>query len=362
VSHPDPTLLGALRLRRWVLSSWGTELPSPPVESEESWRLFLAREACAPRLKRRMRPVDVPAVLAAAADRDTQMVLALRVELNDVVALAQRLGIAPIVLKGGVALHDPARAMFARDLDLLLPLDEARTLVAAMAEAGWGSEGRGAWHHFAERARSGAPPIEIHPAGGRTNVQLDAHALARTVPHPTLPGARLLAPLDQVRHVTCHQTIQHTSHRGRLRDLFLLADALTELGAIPDPAEWEIADGERPPAAATLAMADALARSTPVSDRFAEMAAIWYQLDATATGDPQSTLQRFGGRWLFDMAAGEAAMRRRWRLMTADQFDVDHPYVVRAGRFLFFLPIFALGWFRLRRLRSGARTALDHLS
>jgi hypothetical protein len=69
--------------------------------SEGGWRLFLAREACAPRLKQRMRPGDIPPVLAAAADRDTQMVLALRVELNDLVALARRLGFSPVVLKGG---------------------------------------------------------------------------------------------------------------------------------------------------------------------------------------------------------------------------------------------------------------------
>jgi hypothetical protein len=362
VPHPDPTLLGALRLRRWVLSSWGTELPSPPEESEESWRLFLAREACAPRLKGRMHRSDVPPVLAAAADRDSQMVLALRVELHDVVALARRLGVAPIVLKGGAALHDPPRALFARDLDLLLPPEEAGQLLAAMAEAGWRSEGRGPSHHYADRARAGAPPIEIHPAGVGEEVQLGTDAVGRAIPHPALPGARLLAPADQVRHVACHQTVQHSSHRGRLRDLFLLADALTELGTAPAPLEWHLADGERAPVEATLAMADALARSTPVEDRFVEVAAIWYQLDAAATGDPLTTLQRFGGRWLFDIAAGGAAVRRRWRLMTADQLDTDHPYIVRMGRLLFVLPIFALGWFRLRRLRSGARAALDHLS
>jgi hypothetical protein len=306
-----------------------------------------------------MRPADIPPVLAAAADRDTQMVLALRVELNDLVALARRLGCSPVVLKGGAALHDPSRALFARDLDLLLPSDDARALVEAMAEAGWHSKGRGPSHHYADRARAGAPPIEIHPAGVGEEVRLDAECVARSVAHPALPGARLLAPTDQVRHVAYHQTVQHSSHRGRLRDLFLLADALTELGASPSPTEWHLEEGELAPIEATLAMADALARSTPVEDRFAEMAAIWYQLDAEASGDPLTTLQRFGGRWLFDIAAGRAAMRRRLRLTTADQLDTSHPYIVRAGRLLFLLPIIALGWLRVRRLKSGAREALS---
>jgi hypothetical protein len=165
VTHPDPTLLGALRLRRWVLSSWGAVLPAPPAEGDGSWRLFLAREACALRLKGRMAAADLPPVLAAAADEEAQILLLLRAELQEVLAVAAPLGITPVILKGGAALHDPSRAVSAKDLDLLLPDDQGRRLLAALDAAGWRSFGGGTGLHFAERVREGRPPM---PGRGRS--------------------------------------------------------------------------------------------------------------------------------------------------------------------------------------------------
>jgi len=288
---------------------------------------------------------------------ELQRILLLRLELAAVLEVATGLGLKPVILKGGAALHNPDLAVPARDLDLLLPHDEARALLAGMERAGWVPQGRGPSHHFADRVRPGGIPVEVHPAQEGSDFGLEPAVVERAVPHPAFPSARLLAPADQVRHLAYHQTIQHTSHRGRLRDLLLLADALRSMPAPPEPHRWGVSSAELEPLTTTLTLADRIARAIPGDDPTEETAALWYLLDAETTHAPRTAIGRLAARWTFDLAAGEASTARRWRLMSEDQFDTRSSLLVRSARLLVFPLVLLIATRRLSRLRSAAAHA-----
>lgn len=362
---PHPDILGALRLRRWVLSSWGAELPAPSLESDASWHLFLGREACAPRLKGRLRWADLPRVLTTAADHDTQVTLLLRAELTDLLAIAAPLGVTPVILKGGAALHDPKRAVSAKDLDLLLPDAEARRLLAALDGAGWQSVGGGTGLHFAERMREGRPPIEVHTTAAPGIAELGNDAWERSIPHPTISGLRLLAPADQIRHLAIHQSVQHASHRGRLRDLLLLSDALEgqQITQMGDHAVDQV-----------IEMASSLGRGESTLDRFPEIAAIWYGMDARAGSAPRGAWRRPLAGWVFDFAVGGSSLGERWDRAWEERLEAKSwflplrplashaPWLLRPLRSLLRLlwlpPLILLAWVLAQRERIRAMDAL----
>jgi hypothetical protein len=358
VTHPHSDPLDALRLRRWALEGLTTATASPPpAASNAGWSLFLGREACAVRLLPRV-PGPPPPPLGRKAEEELQRILLLRLELDAVLKVAAALGLRPIILKGGAALHDPARAVPARDLDLLLPYDEARALLTGMERAGWEPQGRGPAHHFADRIRPGGIPVEVHPAQAGSDFGLEPAVVDRAVPHPAYPDARLLAPADQIRHLAYHQTIQHSSHRGRLRDLLLLADALGTTSAPPEPRVWQLPRTELPPLTTTLVLAERVARMTPGDDPTEETAVLWYLLDAETTHAPRTGIGRLAARWTFDLAAGDASTTRRWRLMSQDQFDTRSSLLIRAARFLVLPFVLLIATRRLSRLRSAAAKVL----
>jgi hypothetical protein len=303
-----------------------------------------------------------------------QQVLLLRAELDAVLEVARRTEVSPIVLKGGAVLPSDSTALWAKDLDLLLARHEAQRLVEALDRAGWRRHGGGSPSHFAERVREGHPPVEIHTADGELLHLLGPRLLARAREHPDQPGLRLLHPVDQVRHVAIHQTVEHPSHRGRLRDLSLLVTALTDPGI---PVGADPGEGGPAPVREILAMASDIRDRRPVADPFRGVAALWYAMDREARGARRSTPARVAAIWAFDLDAGDGSFARHWRLAWRPRLDsqswwrpVDAVARRNPGlggrlrtlvRAIWLPPVIAWGWLTSRRRRRQATEALAAL-
>jgi len=342
-----PSVLGALRLRRWAWALLGGTPTPPPTVPDPSWRLFLAREACASRLRQAAGDL-APEPLRKAAERETQLILLLRAELQELAQVANEVGVHPVVLKGGAALHDPARAVGAKDIDLLLPTSQAEILLSALDQRGWRRVGESTGLHFGERIREGRPPVEIHPLEA---IPLDQGVLDQTTPHPLFPGLRLLASVDQAHHVAIHQVHQHPSHRGRLRDLLLLADALK--AAPPASAGADQATPE------VIAMAEAIRDRRPTADRFEELAAVWYSMDDGYQGNGGALRANFA-KWVHDHVAGAA--HDRWTLAWGTRLEDGRSDLLRrTARALWLPPVVAAAWVRAQVERRKARAALAEL-
>jgi hypothetical protein len=377
VPHPHPEILGALRLRRWALQSFATPAPpsAPPTVPEGSWRLFLAREGCALRLTRRLGPL-APEGLRAEGDREAQVVLALRAELQEILEVARGAGISPVILKGGATLDDPERGVGAKDIDLFLPAPEGQRLAALLDARGWRPLPRGgALHHLAERFRPGRPPVEIHTPEGTEVNGLGPAAERRAVAHPHLAGARLLAPADRVAHLAVHQAVQHVSHRGRIRDLLLLADALDPALPLPDPREWEGGGAAHRALTETLAMARSLAEGRGIEDRFADVAVLWYRMDQQAPARP-GRFHRNLMYWIYDLFVADGAARahwdRSWRgrqderssIAALRWLEAEVPSTARLralARGLWLPPVIAAAWWKARQEREIARETIAAL-
>ena len=329
----------------------------PPGEGQAAWTLFLAREACAPQL-RRVAGGDAPPPLVEAAVADAQLILLLRAELSAVLAEAARIGVRPVVLKGGAMLHDPARAVRAKDIDLLVTPADGVALAAALDAAGWEAVGAATLHHLAPRRRPGHPPIEIHTTSGGASVGLGVETESRAVGHPAAPAARWLAPEDRVRQLALHQAVQHAAYRGRLRDLLLLAEALKATTA-PEPAQWGLSDADLVPVQRVLAMAGAIGAGAVAEDPFEELAAIWYEMDRAAAGRPATRLRAGLAHWIFDFAGEGGGWRERWRRSWIWRREARSGELLRRFLRLFWLPPFvALGWSAAHLQRSRARRAI----
>ena len=366
-SLPHPNELApvadALRLRRWALEALTSRPSPPPSASAEGWQLFLGREACARRLSERVGAL-APAPLAEAALGETQVILLLRAELEEVVQVAREIGVAPIVLKGGTALHSDDIALWAKDIDLLLAGGDAERLAAALDARGWRPHEGASPNHLAARLRPGRPPIEIHVAGGRPGTPLSASAEQQAVPHPRLTGARLLHPEDHLRHVATHQAIEHSAYRGRLRDLLLLAAA----SPAQDPdARWGLRSGQARAVGRVLTMADALHRGAPCDDPFEELAGIWYLMARAQGPAAAGKLARTTAIWVYTFVAGDGAAGDHWRVVWGPRNEArsNLPLVGAVGgvaptvgtwlrallRILWLPPVILVGWIRAARLR-----------
>lgn len=378
MATPHPEVLESLRLRRWSLALLNGEQLPPPPASAVGWTLFLAREGCAPRLLA-LAGTRAPTELRSAAAADAQIILLLRAELQAIMVVAARLGIVPVLLKGGAALHDGARAVRAKDIDLLLSPAEAHALASALDTDGWRPHGGGSRNHLAERVRDGGPPVELHTTDAAAGPHLSAAALARARPHPTLPGLRLLHPDDQVRHLAIHQTIEHAAYRGRLRDLLLLGDALADSSGDDLIEGWGLPPHQRAPVAEVIDVARALHDHRSPRDPFETIAAAWYLLDAEMTGRGTSGLRRLHAIWTFEYLVGGGAPGDHWRAAWDQRLDersnlpllgalgASHPAigkVLRQGARAIYLPVLvASAKVNALRLRSRAATlvaTLDH--
>lgn len=169
-------------------------------------------------------------------------------QLLEVIALLNRAGIEPVILKGGAALltglyPDPGDR-FLLDLDLLVAEGEVDAATAALEGAGYRVPaeldevlaGYRLIRHAPPLVKAGAPAsVELH----RRLVDCalpglnTPEVLPRSLPAPGLPAgaaARVLAPTDALLFCFAHSEIDHGHHRKGVIDLRQLVEFLTLAG------------------------------------------------------------------------------------------------------------------------------------
>jgi len=279
-------LAQALALRAWALRLLsGQAAGAPPASSAGSWEAFLLAERCAHPLAQAVARagVELPPHAAQALHRRAEVevmrILSAAAQIHTVRAAAAAEGWRVVVMKGGVLVPDPARAVDVADLDLLLRPGEGRRL-AARLDQGLGyvalqadPDPRAGMAHLGQRVTPHHVQVEIHE---RVSGLDAAEALVeRAQPLEGVPGVFRLHPRDHLRHLLEHGVRSHPDRRGSLRDLLLVA---SEAGAGPQlPAEFT--DGGQGGAQAvrnTLEMARALADGRAPRDAFVAEAAARY--------------------------------------------------------------------------------------
>jgi hypothetical protein len=197
----------------------------------ESCRLFLRVERCALPLARALaaRPglldaaAPLYAVLEAAARREAARALVARTQLRTAACAAGSAGLDVIVLKGGVLVAGDEPIDVA-DIDVLVDIDRADAFAAVMQRAGFRSSGQRSDRVALSLAADGGT-IEVHIVlGGDKEGDTDS-IRRRSVLLDEVPPLRRLAPLDHLRHVVQHTTVDHLNRRTRIRDLLLIAHA-----------------------------------------------------------------------------------------------------------------------------------------
>lgn len=246
----------ALALRGAVLGVLATRGEVAPEQrdiamlretSTEGWRLLLTAECCALPLAARLRssgiasslPAETQRVLIEAQLAETQRVMAARAQLRELDALAAELGIEMIVLKGGAIVAESDREPIdLGDIDLLVTSEAAALVWERLLRDGWRMKTAGgvaatdaaplAFNHFEPLLppRDGVP-VELHQrvdyargTAGRRALETRPLAGHRAL-HRAIGEAAVLTALE-------HSVIQHPHRRGHLRDLVLLADAMSE--------------------------------------------------------------------------------------------------------------------------------------
>jgi hypothetical protein len=321
------TAAGALELRAWALPLLaGAPASPPPQVGAEAWATFLAIERCALPLREVLAaaellddaPEGARRALEARAVNEAMHVLALRREAGEVAELLRPRGWEAVVLKGGATVLAGGRELDVRDLDLLLPPDQAPALAAVLDGAGYESQeadlvpGAPNRHELAGRIRPGGMLVEVHfdlaPIAENPDPRAD------TVPLPQA-GLRRLRPVPNLWHVLTHGTLHHPERRGALRDLLVAAEAVRWCSAA------ELAEVERRAGAhrcgrllgRMLTMARALAAGGPVDDRFARESATAYLVYAwTLRRRPSAQLLLALGRTAHALASGPGEYLRLW--------------------------------------------------
>jgi hypothetical protein len=209
-------LSGAVEPEAWVHSVANTPT--------NAWWLFLAAEACATPIRVRLGkeahllPVGVKGVLDHACREELQRILTVRMQLAIIDRAAGATGLAPVVLKGGVAVAEGVSGFDLGDVDLLLPATDCERLAQALREIGGVGQ--------LSVQLPGALPTDIHAT-------LDVGSgLSPVIPRPETQPISEYAHLRRLRNVPHaayiiqHCTTQHPSRRGNLRDLMLLAETI----------------------------------------------------------------------------------------------------------------------------------------
>ena len=229
----EPERLAALR----------GELAAPRIELTELARVA-SEHLLTPALFGALGANDLLRVLPAELRTYLGGVHALNLERNqrlkaqalEIAAILNRIGVEPVLLKGGIHLFDPgfgdpnsgdansgdpnsgdpnsgdmgARMMF--DLDMAVPKASFEPSLAALKSAGFAAEDREWIYHYPPLARPGdRATLELHlEIAEQRSVLPAAEGLRAAIPLPSARPARLrtLSPTHQVWHNVFHAQVQ----------------------------------------------------------------------------------------------------------------------------------------------------------
>jgi len=260
--------------------SWNEAIRCAP----DTWRLFLTAERCTLRLEQLLRasghadslPSPVARVLQQRARDELARVLSARTQLKNIGETAHRLGMRPVVLKGGYcALGDDPLDL--SDIDVLLPRDQAAYLAAILDARGHEATFSNP-QHLRARTAPQALPVEIHVTLDPSGAPPEERLWHGVTPIPSTPGLWRLSPVEHLWHVVRHATVDHPSRRGRFRDLLLIADAASvctssDLAEVTTRVERH---AYASPLRDVLTMALDISRNRPPADRFRLVAITHY--------------------------------------------------------------------------------------
>lgn len=166
-------------------------------------------------------PVPIRGLLHRRYTMNAMLNDRIRDEAVHVSALCERVGVAPVILKGGAWLFEASaetlggRAM--RDLDFLLPADSVDAVATAMLADGYFPRDEADEDETYTRPalqRPGAVvAVELHHRVGQQRSLLPAEDAWRDVrPLTGQPGLRLLSPTHRVWHNIFHSQVQDQGH------------------------------------------------------------------------------------------------------------------------------------------------------
>ncbi|MEN3974477.1 nucleotidyltransferase family protein [Emcibacter sp. SYSU 3D8] len=175
----------------------------------------------------------------------------IREDALHVTALCERLGIAPVVLKGGAYLFEAPPEMLGgrsmRDLDFLLPADQVDTVVDAMLDQGYmvkdEADDDTTYTHPALQRPGGVVAVELHHRVGQQRSLLSADMAWRDIRTlQTEPRLRVLSPTHRVWHNIFHSQVQDQGHSTGLIWLRQLADLVDICRRHGESIDWAALD------------------------------------------------------------------------------------------------------------------------
>jgi hypothetical protein len=233
----------------------------------------------------------------------------------------------PVVLKGGCrSLDDDPLDL--SDIDVLLPNDHAISLAAALDARGHEATFSNP-QHLRARLSPQALPVEIHVTLDPSGAPPEERLWHGITPITSNPGLWRLSPVEHLWHVLRHATVDHSSRRGRLRDLLLIADAasactqddLTEVTTRVEQHE------DASPLGDVLTMALDISRNRTPADRFRPVAITHYMVRGLTQrlGMPQG-LSRDVAEATFALVLGARERRALWRQRVLQTTQERSPY------------------------------------
>lgn len=233
----------ALVLREFALTLFARQAPPPTLvalasdASDAAWSLVLRAELCGVPLDRALQrwpgasalPARVRELISRHAQAELQRIMTARWQLARIDALAAHRGLEMCVIKGGVLISDDVRAVDISDIDIVVRPLEVSAVSALLTELGMAPEVEGAEHdqHLPAFMGRGLVPVEIH-VGLRYGPEMSELAIELRPFGPYSAVRRWTGPAA-VLGLILH-TLEHHPHRyGGLRDLLVVAEALSEL-------------------------------------------------------------------------------------------------------------------------------------
>jgi hypothetical protein len=257
---------------------------------------------------------EIRQTITHAAEAEVKRALAARAQLHAIARLAQRLGLTVVVLKGGVPVARGTNLHLV-DIDVLVPPAQADALAAALESEGFTAAGWSSPRHLSARVASGALPVEIHTTTHRAGKPLPERVWDEIHRIENEPDLHRLSAPEHLWHVLSHIVVDHPYRRGRIRDLIVIADAVTlcsksqiatviERGAVSPHADtYE----------ALVTAAHALRTGLAASDAFEAEALEHYAATDWMTRRPVPyALRETVWKWAFALLSGRAELHEVW--------------------------------------------------